>query len=1047
MFDSLIRFSLVQRYVVLGLAAVVVFFGVRSTLQMPVDVLPELAAPSVTIVTEAEGLAPEEVERLVTIPLEQAVSGAQNVRRMRSSSGIGISLIWVDFDWGVEALAARQIVAERIAAARSRLPEGIEPILAPASSIMGEVMFVGLIAKPGTSPRELRDAAEFSVRRRLLALPGVAQVVPIGGAVGQVDIELLPDRLLFYGLGVTDMVEQLRGLSESTSAGFVSTGAQEYLIRAVGRLSSLEALESVVVAQRGGAAIRLRDVAHVKLGEAPKRGEATAGGQRAVVLKIQKQPNANTLALTEALDRELDEIARGLPASVQLYRKGFRQADFIQTSIRNVLSVLVEAAILVAIVLALFLMNWRATVISLVALPLSLLAGIAVLHAFGASLNTMVLGGFAIAIGELVDDAIIDVENVFRRLSENTRLAPAERRPVFDVVFAASKEIRGSVVYATAVILLVFTPLLFLTGLEGRLLAPLGLAFMTSVAASLVVALTVTPALCLLLLGGAVRAGELRESRLATFLKHRYEGLVTRSLRASGPIAIASALGAAAALIALLTFGRSFLPEFNEGALNIAAATAPGTSLETSDAIVTRLERALLAHPAVSSVIRSTGRAERDEHALDVNYSELEVGLRPKVERARVFAEVRSLAEAIPGLSVTVGQPISHRIEHVVSGSRASVAVKIFGPDLDELRRLAAESSTVMAQVPGTTDVTVEQQSEIPILTIKPKLTELGFAALTPGEVARSTRVALHGVPVGQYWQGERPYEVVVKLPGAYRESGDSVARVPIAGPASLDGRTSSAPSGVAYAPALTRRWLELGQIAELNKTLGPNLINHEHGQRRILVTANIAGRDLVSTAQEIQTKLYSSVRRPDGYFLELGGQFETEAQTTRRLLGLSAIVGLAVFLLLAFALQSLRDALLVLTNLPFALIGGVIAVAIGGGVLTIAASVGFITLFGIATRNGILLVSHIKALQAEGAPIERAIIQGSVDRLVPILMTALTAALALIPIALSSGKPGSEIQGPMAGVILGGLASSTLLTLLVVPAIYGRFSKGARER
>lgn len=1048
MFDALIRGSLVHRWLVIGLAAVLVFFGTRSALVMPVDVLPELAAPSVTIVTEAEGLAPEEVERLVTLPLEQAVSGARDVRRTRSSSGIGISLIWVDFEWDTDPFTARQVIAERVASAHSALPDRIEPILAPASSIMGEVMFVGVTADAETSARELRDIAEFSVRRRLLAVPGVAQVVPIGGAHGQVDVELLPDRLLFFGLGVHDVVERLAGLSENTSGGFVTTGAQEYLVRAVGRLDSLEELGAVVVGHRAGAAIRLRDVSHLKLGEAPRRGEATVDGKRAVVLKIQKQPHTNTLELTRALDASLDQIAPSLPARAHLYRKGFRQADFIQVSIRNVLEVLAEAALLVALVLALFLMNWRATLISLIALPLSLLAGLIVLHASGASVNTMVLGGFAIAIGELVDDAIIDVENVFRRLAENSQIAPADRRSTLDVVFAASKEIRSAVVYATAVILLVFTPLFLLTGLEGRLLGPLGLAFMLSVAASLGVALTVTPALCLTLLGPVARTRGLEESRLARSLKRRYRALVTRTLPAAGPISAASLLGALAALIVLLSLGRSFLPEFNEGALNITAATAPGTALETSDAIVSRLERALLAHPAVRSVIRSTGRAERDEHALDVNYSELEIGLLPDSERAQVFAEVRALAEAIPGLSVTVGQPISHRIEHVVSGARASIALKIFGPDLDELRRLAGAASRVVAEVPGTTDVTLEQQTEIPVLTIEPKLTELGFAGMTPGQLARSARVALHGSAVGQYWHRDRPYEVVVKLPASYRSGTSAVSHIPLAADvtvASAHESPADEPPRRARGSRDTLRWLSLAQVASIQRTLGPNLINHEHGQRRILVTANVAGRDLVSTAREIQARVEREVRRDTGYFFELGGQFEAEARTTKTLLGWSLLMLAAIVALLAVALKSLRDALLVITNLPLALIGGVVAVVLGGGVLTIAASVGFITLFGIATRNGILLITHIKTLLAEGASPERAVVDGSVDRLVPILMTALTAALALIPITLAAGEPGSEIQAPMAAVILGGLVSSTALTLLVVPAIFFRFSRGAR--
>jgi CzcA family heavy metal efflux pump len=1027
MFDSLIRTSLVHRWWVLAAALALTVLGLRSAATMPVDVLPELNAPTVTIVTEAEGLAPEEVERLVTLPVEQSISGAPRVRRVRSSSGVGISLVWVEFDWDVPVLEARQIVGERLSTVRGSLPSRFEPVLTPASSIMGEIMFVGLTGGPETDGRELRDVAEWTLRRRLLSIPGVAQVVPIGGGVGQVQIELEPDRLLAFGIGTDDVLRALEGVSDASAGGFHVSGGQEYLIRGAGRVASLEALRDVVVSESAGAPVLVRNIAEVRLGEEIRRGEAAVGGERAVVLKIQKQPEIGTLELTDRIDEALDELTPRLPAGMALYRKGFRQADFIRVAIDNVTTVLAHAAILVVIVLAMFLVSWRTTLISIVALPLSLLAGVLVLHAFGASINTMTLGGLAIAIGELVDDAIIDVENVHRRLRENGLLPSEQRRPAFDVVLEASREIRGAVVFATAIILLVFSPLFFLSGLEGRLLAPLGIAFMASVGASLVVALTVTPVLCLLLLGARAQRGRLEKGRFAAFLQRRYEPIVRGSLRFPIPIGLASLAGAVAALVALLFFGRSFLPEFNEGSLNIAAATAPGTSLETSDRIVARLEQALSAHPHVTSIIRTTGRAERDEHALDVNFSELEVGLDvASGERERVFGEVRELARGIPGLAITVGQPISHRIEHMLSGVRASLALKVFGPDRDELRRLAQGAESAIQGVEGIVDLALEQQSEIPMLIVLPRAVELAQFGSTPGRLARSTRLALAGEPVAAFWQEERVYEVVVKLPARYRDDLALLRSMP------LSNDRAGKP-----------RWTELQHVARVEKTLGPNLINRENGERRMLVTANVAGRDLVGAAQEVQRVVDAAVQPPPGYRIELGGQFDSEARATRTLLALSGLVLIAVIALLGFALGSLRDALLVLVNLPLALIGGVVAVALGGGLLTLASTVGFVTLFGIASRNGVLMVTHIRQLIDQDLDFTEAVVQGSVNRLIPILMTALAAALALIPLVAAAGEPGNEIQAPMAAVILGGLVSSTLLNLLIVPTLFARF--GAR--
>jgi CzcA family heavy metal efflux pump len=1027
MFDAMIRGSLRHRGLVIAGALLLTAVGLFEAGRMPLDVLPELSAPSVTVVTEASGMAPEEVERLVTVPLEQALNGLPGLRRIRSSSAIGISLIWVELDWDVAPLVARQAVAEKLATARSSLPPGIEPAMAPASSIMGEIMFVGLTGDDKATGVQLRDGAEWLVRRRLLGVPGIAQVVPIGGDIKQVEIVLAPDRLMQHRIGVSEVLGVLEGMSESAPGGFFVAGTEEYLVRAVGKIGSLDELKGIVVGEREGVPIMLEDIADIRFGVAIRRGEAALDGKHGVVMKVQKQPQANTLEVTRRLDAALDDIAKTLPPGMSLYRKGFRQADFIRVALDNVMIVLRDGAILVAIVLALFLMSWRTTLISLLSLPLSLLAGILVLRYSGASINTMTLGGFAIAIGELVDDAIIDVENVYRRLRENTALAPEARRSVFDVVYEASREIRSSVVYATAIILLVFAPLFFLSGLEGRLLRPLGLAYVTSIGASLLVALTITPALCMLLLG---RQGEgegshvEHDSFVARHLKRTYRPIVDATLRFPIPIALASLVGAAAAIFAIAGFGRSFLPEFNEGSLNIAAATAPGTSLETSDEIVARLERFLLDHPAVTSVIRSTGRAERDEHALDVNFSELEVGLDlKKGEREQVLKEIREKAASIPGLSVAVGQPISHRIEHMVSGVRANLAVKVFGSDLDQLRTLAKQAEAVMKTIPGLVDVTVEQQTEIPQLIVRPKTTELAAFGKTPGELARFVEMAFVGRSVATWWEGERVYDVVARLPDAYRSDLSLLASTPV--------------------DVRGERYAELASIARIEKTTGPNLINRENVQRRIVVTANVTERDLRGAAREVQAKIAAGVKTPTGYHIALGGEFESEAAASSTILGLSiiAVIGMAGLLFMAF--RSWRDAALVMVNLPLALVGGAVAVQLGGGIISIASLVGFITLFGIATRNGIMMIAHYRhLLTEERLPLHDAVVNGSVDRLIPILMTALTAGLALIPIVLATGEPGNEIQAPMAAVILGGLTSATLLNLVVVPTLFARFGK-----
>lgn len=1021
MFDAIIRASLRRPALVLLAALIVVALGIDAARTMPVDVLPELTAPTVTVVTEAQGMSPEEVETVVTIPLEQALNGASGVRRIRSSTAVGLSLVWVEFNWDVEPLVARQIVSERLRVAHGTRDDHPEPVLAPSSSIMGEIMYVGVIGDDSISPRDLRTTAEWNVRRALLGIPGVAQVVPIGGDRAQVQIVFRPEQLMQLGLSTQDVVAALRDASAAGTGSFHVAGAQEYLVRAYGRPGSLEELGQIVIARRDGVPVMVRDVATVKMGAAIKRGDAAVDGTPAVVLKIQKQAGANTLELTDRIDETLDKLAPSLPDGVSLYRKGFRQAQFIEVAVENVTRVLLEAAILVCIVLAFFLMSWRTTVISLVALPLSLLAGIVVLDWMGASINTMTLGGFAIAIGELVDDAIIDVENVHRRLRENAGKAPLEQKRTFDVVLQGSREIRSSIVYATAIIVLAFMPLFFLSGLEGRLLAPLGVAFVTSIVASLLVAVTVTPALCLLLLDD--RSGKrVRKSAVARFLERVYRPVVRLSVVASTPITILSIVLAGGSIASLAMAGRGFLPPFNEGALNIAAATAPGTSLSKSTEIAGRLETMLLNHKAVDSVIRITGRAEQDEHAMEVNYSELEVTLDTgDDDRDQVMADIRREASEIPGLVITVGQPISHRIDHMLSGVRTTLAVKIYGRELDTLRALAQQAEEAVRGVEGTVDVSVEQQTEVPHLVVRPRSTELAAFGEQPGELIRFTQMALAGEKVGTWWEQERTMPIVARFPETYLDDIDLMRKLPV--------------------DAHGEQFVPLEAVANVQRTMGPNLINRENVERRIVVSANVAGRDIKSVAEEVDEALQAKLDRPPGYRYELGGEFESEAAASRTIVGLSLLAIIGMVLLLTSAFRSWRDAALVLLNLPLALMGGAAAVWLTGGVLTVASLVGFITLFGIASRNGIMMVTHYRQLMHEGLTLEQAVIEGSVHRLIPILMTALTAALALIPIAMAAGQPGHEIQGPMAQVILGGLLSATLLNLVVVPSLFARFS------
>ena len=1016
--DALIRWSLRNRLAVLAAAAAFLVWGAWVAARMPVDVLPDLTAPTVTVLAEGHGMAPTDMEALVTFPIEAGLNGASGVRRVRSSTAVGIAVVWVDFDWGADVLRARQTVSERLATVTAALPDDIDvPVMAPLSSIMGEIMFVALQSTTHT-PLELRTTAETLVRRRVLATPGVAQVTVIGGERRQFEVLVEPGRLANYGIPLSAVEAALQRASRNTSAGFRRAGGQEYLIQGAGRAHDVEGIGATVIATRDTRPIRVRDVADVRVGESLKRGEGSRNGDPAVILGIQRQPDVNTLTLTAELDRVLDEIQAGLPAGMHLDARLFRQADFIELALANLNGALRDGTLLVVLVTLLFLANLRAGAITLLAIPLSLLAAVVGVRLAGLSINSMTLGGMAIAVGALVDDAIVDVENVVRRLRENATLPEAARRPVLEVVYRASREIRASIVYATLIVMLVFVPLFFLAGVEGRLLQPLGLAYLIALAASLVVALTVTPALCAYLLPGERRIREGREPALAAAMRRGYGRLLPRVLRQPVLVLAATGLLFAVSLATVPWMGRAFLPAFNEGALVISAVTLPGTSLEESDALGSAIERLLLDVPEVAATARRTGRAELDEHVQGVESSEIDVRLTPGGRpRDVVLEEIRERLSLVPGTNITIGQPISHRIDHMLSGARANIAVKIFGPDLAVLRELGTGGLAAVQGIPGLVDAALEPQADIPTVRVGFDRTALARHGLPAGQAASTLETALLGRRVGQIIDGQ------LAVPLVLRYATNDLADLEAMWQTRLD------------MPAGAR--VPLGSLAEIVEDRGPNFIGRENAQRRIIVTANVAGRDLGSVVADVRERVAAGVTLPEGYRVEYGGQFQAEEEAGRLLLGLGVGAVAGIFLILYSAFRSTRDAAIVMLNLPLALIGGVAGVFLGDGVLSVAALIGFIALFGIATRNGIMLMSRIRRLREEESDLEvhEAVVRGSVDRLVPIVMTALSTGLALLPVALRFGVPGSEIQAPLALVIVCGLFSSTALNMFVVPA------------
>ena len=1030
MLNKIIHFSLHNRLLIVAAAALLLVWGLYTTYHTEVDVFPDLNAPTVVVMTEANGMATEEVEQLVTFPIETAVNGATGVRRVRSSSTTGFSVVWVEFDWDMDIYLARQIVSEKLATVGESLPDNVgNPTLGPQSSILGEVLIVGLTAD-STSMLDLRTLADWTLRPRLLSTGGVAQVAVLGGDIKEYQVLLHPEKMKHYGVTLGEVMAVTRGMNQNTSGGVIYEYGNEYIVRGVLSATDVEAMARAVIKTAGGAPVTLADVADVRIGaQQPKLGLASERGKPAVLLTVTKQPNTGTIELTERLEAALADVQRNLPPDVHVSTDIFRQSRFIESSIDNVQQSLYEGAIFVVIVLFLFLANVRTTVISLITLPLSLLVSVLVLHYLGFSINTMSLGGMAIAIGSLVDDAIVDVENVWKHLRENRLLPAAERRPVLDVVFDASREVRMPILNSTLIIIVSFVPLFFLSGMEGRMLVPLGIAFIVSLCASTVVALTLTPVLCSYWLGGRDKDGGLpKEAFLAVWLKKYYRRALLGAL-AHKKAVVGGTLGLlAVALGVFFTLGHSFLPSFNEGSFTINVSSLPGISLEESDKIGRQAEELLLSIPEIKTVARKTGRAELDEHALGVNVSELEAPFElDGRSHAELLADVRAKLSTIIGANIEIGQPISHRIDAMLSGTQASIAIKLFGDDLNEMFRIGNQIKAAIADVEGIADLNVEQQIERPELTITPRREMLARHGISLPAFREFVTVNMAGETVSQVYEQGKAFNLVVRADEDNRGSLERVRQLMI--------------------DDAQGRKIPLEQVAEVRSSMGPNTINRENVKRKIVISANTSGRDLRSVVNDIRARVDAHIALPEGYHVEYGGQFESEQAASRVLLLASCMSIVVIFLLLYLQFRNVAQSGVILLNLPLALIGGVFALWVTTGELSIPAIIGFISLFGIATRNGMLLISHYNTLRAEqGLSLRDSIVQGSLDRLNPILMTALSSALALIPLALRGDLPGNEIQSPMAKVILGGLLTSTFLNGFIIPIVYEWMNKaGAR--
>lgn len=995
--------------------------GIYTSTHMEVDVFPDLNAPTVVVMTEVPGMAPEEVERLVSFPIETSVNGATNVRRVRSSSTTGFSIVWVEFDWGTDIYRARQVVSEKLAMVRDALPKGAgNPTLGPQSSILGELMIVALTAD-STSLRDLRTLADWTIRPRLLATGGVAQVTVLGGDIKEYQILISPEKMTHYGVGLAEVYAAVQGMNQNTAGGIIYEYGNEYIIRGMLATNRVDQLGAAVVKTVGNMPVCLRDVAEVRIGsKMPRMGVASHNGKQAVMMTVTKQPNTSTLELTEALDATLQSLGQTLPKDVRVSTDIYRQSHFIESSIDNVKQALIEGGLFVVIVLFIFLMNVRTTLISLVTIPLALVTSVLALRWMGLTINTMSLGGMCIAIGSLVDDAIVDVENVFKRLRENRLLPEAQRRRIKDVVFDASREVRMPILNSTLIIVASFVPLFFLSGMEGRMLVPLGIAFIVALGSSTVVALTLTPVLCTYLLAGRGKEDggkEQKESYVAVTLKRWYAKALAWALARWRWVLGATGVAVVLAVVVFSTLGRSFLPPFNEGSFTIGVSTLPGVSLDESDRIGRMAEQALLEIPEIQVVGRKTGRAELDEHALGVNNSEIEA---PYVLKDRskdeLIADVRHRMAEIPGVSVEVGSPITHRIDAMLSGTRANIAIKLFGTDLNRMFAVANQIKEAVEDVEGIADLTVEQQVERPQLKVVPRREMLAKYGITLPEFGEMVSALLAGEAVSQVYEGNQAFDLTLRVDEASRESASRI------GALLVDANGQKVP---------------LGSIADVVSSAGPNTINRENVSRKVVVSANVAGRDLRGVVNDIQDAIEEQVKLPEGYHVEYGGQFESEQAASRTLFLTSILSIFVIFMLLYNQFHSLRESAVVLVNLPLSLVGGVLAIWMTHGMVSIPAIIGFISLFGIATRNGMLLIARYKDLRAEGVPLMESVMRGSADRLNPILMTALTSALALIPMVIGGDLPGNEIQSPMAKVILGGLFTSTLLNGFVIPIMY----------
>lgn len=1027
--NGIIRFSLNNRMVILVIAALCLVAGIYSTMHTEVDVFPDLNAPTVVVMTEAEGMAPEEVERLVTFPIETAVNGATNVRRVRSSSATGFSIVNIEFDWGTDIYKARQIVSEKIAMVGADLPENVgNPTLGPQASILGELMIIGLTADT-TSMQDLRTIADWTIRPRLLSTGGVAQVAVMGGDIKEYQILMDPGKMRRHGVSMDEVIYAVKGMNQNASGGTLYEYGNEYIVRGLLSTNDIDELKKAVVkTSENGLPITLDAVADVRIGpKTPVLGVASNDGKPAVLLTVTKQPNTNTLALTGRLDNALDELKANLPADVKVNSRIFRQSRFIESSLDNVKQSLIEGAIFVIIVLFIFLMNWRTTIISLISIPLSIVFSLLAIRWMGLTINTMSLGGIAIAIGSLVDDSIVDVENVFKRLRQNREKPENERESVIKVVYEASKEVRMPMLNSTLIIIASFLPLFFLSGMEGRMLKPLGITFIISLMASTLVALTVTPVLSSFLLGSQNSDKTGKEPTLVRWLKKYYEKALNWSVGHKKSLLFGVGALLAAAVVMFFTLGGSFLPAFNEGSFTISISTVPGISLEESDRMGRTAEELLLSIPEIKTVGRKTGRAELDEHAFGVNSSEFECPFElGKKTRKQLTEEVRQKLAVLPGVNIEIGGPISHRIDAMLSGTKANIAIKLFGSDLNKMYEIGQKIKTSISGVEGIADINVEQQVERPELNITPKREMLARYGISLPEFADVVKVMMEGEVVSTVYEGNRSFDLTLKVNDDARSSIERISDLTID---TGDGKK-----------------VPLSYVADIKSSAGPNTINRENVSRKLVVSCNATGGELAKAVGAIREKIAENIELPEGYHIEYGGQFESEERASKTIALVSIFSIFIIFMLLYGEFKNISQSLVVLLNLPLALIGGVFAIFFTDGILSIPAIIGFISLFGIATRNGMLLIDRYNVLASEGHSREEAVMIGSLDRLNPILMTAITSALALLPLALGGDLPGNEIQSPMAKVILGGLFSSTLLNGFVVPVIYLINSKSKKH-